>query len=282
MKKLIQPILMVFALSIALPSFAQLKVPALSPTQTVKQNFALSEISIEYSRPSARGRVVYGDVVAFDRIWRTGANASTKITFGEDVKIEGQALPKGTYALYTIPGKTEWTIIFNKNLTLWGDMGYKEEEDALRVKVKPSTLSSKVETFTIELSNMTTSSASLDLVWENTRVSVAVKAEIDEKIMKDIDAAINVDKRPYYQAANYYYENNKDLTKALEWVSKATELNPKAYWVFMLKARIQYKLKDFKGCMTTCDQVVALATEEKNEDYIKMGNELKEDAKKGK
>lgn len=269
---------------VSLSASAQLKVPAPSPSQKITQAFALSEITVDYSRPSAKGRVVYGDLVPFGKVWRTGANSSTKITFGEDVKIEGQALAAGTYALYSIPNKYAWEIMFYKDLTLGGDVSnYKTENEVLKVKVKPAASANMVETFTIDFSNMTSNSANVELVWEKTRVGFKVEADIDAKIMKNIETAMApADKRPFYQAANYYYENNKDLNQALEWINKATELNPQAYWVFLLKTKIQYKLKDFKGAEATADQVIKLATEDKNDDYVKMGNEWKEKAKKGK
>ena len=280
MKKLNQFLTAVLFLGTTITN-AQLKTPAPSPTQTVKQAFALSEITIEYSRPSAKGRIIYGDLVPFDALWRTGANASTKITFGEEVKLEGNVVPAGTYSLYTIPGKVEWTIVLNKNLENWGIDGYKQEEDLVRFKVKPTTNTSKVETFTIDIASMTANSASIELVWENTRVAFKVEAEIDSKIMKNIETVMgNEDKRPYYSSAKYYYDNNKDLNQALIWATKATELNAKAYWVFLLKANIQLKLKDKKGATASAEQVIALAKEDKNDDYVKMGQKVIEDAKK--
>lgn len=272
------------ALTITMGSNAQqLKVPAPSPTQTIKQNFALSDITIEYSRPSAKGRKVYGDLVPFGKVWRTGANASTKITFGEDVKVEGQDVKAGTYALYTVPNKTEWEVMLYKDLTLGGNVAnYNQGEEVLRVKVKPSTLSTSVETFTIGLSNITPSTASIDLTWEKTSVSIKITADIDEKIMKNIDAAINNDSRPYFQSASYYYENGKDLAKALEWVNKAIDQNPKAFWVVHLKAKILNKQKDYKGAIAAAEQSIALAKEAQNDDYVKLNEKLIEEAKKGK
>jgi hypothetical protein len=134
-------------------SFAQIKTPQPSPNASFKQTFGLGEISVNYSRPQAKGRVIFGDLVPFDKLWRTGANASTKVSFTDDVTIEGNKLPAGEYALYTIPGKMEWTLIFHKNIKLWGlgDPGeYKEENDALRIKVKPQ-MSSLVENLTISV-----------------------------------------------------------------------------------------------------------------------------------
>lgn len=261
----------------------QLKVPAPSPLQTLDQSFALSNIKIEYSRPSAKGRTIYGDLVPFGKVWRTGANNATKITFGEDVKVEGKPLAAGSYALYTIPNKDSWDIMFYKDLTLGGDVNnYKQENEVLRIQAKPTTLANKVETFTINVADITSSTANIELVWADTRVAFGVAADIDTKIMKNIETSLANDNRPYFQAASYYYENNKDMNKALEYVNKAVESNPKAYWVQHLKAKIQVKLKDHKGAIATAEQSLALAKEAKNDDYVKMNEKLIEEAKKGK
>lgn len=146
---------------------AQLKTPAPSPLQTLKQAFALSDITIEYSRPSAKGRMVYGDVVPFGKVWRTGANNSTKITFGEDVKVEGADLKAGTYALYSVPNKDSWDLMFYKDLTLGGDVAnYKKENEVLKITVKPSALTEKVETFAINVADITANSSYIELVWK--------------------------------------------------------------------------------------------------------------------
>lgn len=260
---------------------AQLKVPAPSPVQTIKQAFALSEISIEYSRPSARNRAIFGDVVPFGTTWRTGANAATKITFGEDVKVEGNAVPAGTYALYTVPNKDSWEIMLYKDLTLGGNVAnYKKENEQVRFTVKPKTLTDKYETFTINVADMTASAASIELNWEKTRVAFKVTADIDAKIMKNIESNVINDSRPYFQAANYYYETDKDLNQALTWVNKAIEQNPKAFWMVMLKAKIQAKQKDAKGAVATAEQVIALAREAKNDDYVKQAEKLIAENKK--
>lgn len=258
----------------------QLKVPAPSPTQTLKQNFGLSEITIEYSRPSVKGRVIFGDLVPYGKIWRTGANNATKITFGEDVTIEGKAVTAGTYALYTTPDKGSWDIMLYKDLNLGGDVAeYKTENEAMRVKVKPTTLTEKVETFSINIAAMTSKTASIELCWENTRAAFNVAVDIDEKIMKNIETVMAKDGRPYQQAASYYYDNDKDLTLALEWADKAFQVNPKAYWSAHLKAKIQMKLKNYKGAITTAEQSLALAKEDKNDDYVKMNEKLIAEAK---
>ena len=162
-----------------------------SPTQTIKQQFALSELSVTYSRPSAKGRVIIGDLVPYDAVWRTGANASTKISFGEDVKIAGKDVPKGEYALYTIPGKSEWTIILSKNTTLGGAAGYKQEEDLVRFKVASEELPMSIETFTIQFANFKPESIDFQMMWERTAVSFTISTDIDTRLMKQINEAMS-------------------------------------------------------------------------------------------
>jgi hypothetical protein len=258
----------------------QLKVPAASPLQTIKQAFGLSEITIEYSRPSAKGRIVFGDVVPFGKVWRTGANNTTKIIFGDDVKIEGVEVKAGTYGFYTIPNEVSWEIMLYKDLTLGGNVAdYKTENEVIRVKVKPSILANKVETFTMGLADITSTSTNIELSWENTKVAVSVVTEIDSKIMKTIDNTIVKDSRPFYQAASYYYETNKDLKQALEWVDKSITTNPKAYWMVLLKAKIQLKLNDKKGAIATANKVILMATEDKDDAYINQAEKLIASAK---
>lgn len=256
-----------------------IKMPAPSPLSTVKQAFGLSDVTVEYSRPSAKGRVVFGDVVPFDVLWRTGANSCTKVTFGEDVKIDGKAVPAGTYSLFSIPGKTEWTIILNKNSKLGGTNGYTEAEDLLRFKAKVKTKTDKTETFTIEFANLTANKATMELIWENTVVAFDFTTEFDEKVMKNIESVMAKDGRPYHQAASYYYDNKKDMNKALEWANKAAESNPDAYWTLLLKGKIQLELKDYKGAIETAEKVKVVGKDDQA--YVKMANELIATAKKG-
>lgn len=254
---------------------AQLKVPAPSPSGTVKQAVGLSDITIDYSRPGVKNRVIFGDVVPFGKVWRTGANAATKITFGEDVKVEGNAVAAGTYAIYTVPNKDSWEVMLYKDLTLGGNVAdYKKENELLRFTVKPKALTDKVETFTIDVADVTASSANIELNWEKTRVSFNVVSDIDSKIMKSIETNVINDNRPYFQAASYYYDNNKDLAKASEWVDKAIASNPKAFWMVMLKAKIQAKQNDKKGAVASAEKVITLATEAKNDDYVAMAKKL--------
>ncbi|MGB4774245.1 MAG: DUF2911 domain-containing protein [Daejeonella sp.] len=259
-----------------------IKMPPSSPTQTIKQQFALSDISVSYSRPIAKGRQIMGDLVPYGEIWRTGANASTKINFGEDVKIAGTNVPKGEYALYTIPGKEEWTFILSKNTTLWGALGYKQEEDLLRFQAKTSALPNAVESFTIQFANVKPSSLAIELLWEKTSVSFTVNAEIDSRIMKQIETAMGpTDRKPYLEAANYYFESGKDLKQALEWATKATELSsPDQYWVEHLKAKIQLKMGDKKGAIASATSSMNKAKTQKNPDYVVLNEKLIAEAKK--
>ena len=268
-------LLIIGALTTGTVQSQRLNLPAKSPKSSITQDFALSEVSVDYSRPSKRDRkVIGGKVVPFGKLWRTGANASTKVTFGDDVTIDGKELKAGTYSLYTIPEQNQWTVIFNKNLDLWGKNGYKQEEDALRVVAKSEKLSNVVETFTIQFSSTESNSMNMDLMWENTKVSVRIVTEIESKIMKNIESTMSKDKRPYYQAASYYYENKKDLKLALTWANKALEINPKAYWTALLKAKIQKEMGDNTGAAKTAEMAVKLAKEGENEGYAKRAQDV--------
>jgi hypothetical protein len=252
-----------------------IKMPAPSPAQTIKQSFGLGEISIDYSRPLVKGRVIFGDLVPYGKIWRTGANSATKVTFTDDVQFGGKDLKAGTYALYTIPNKSSWTVMLYSDLTLGGNVAeYNQEKEVLRVNIPTKYTESKVESFTIGLAKVKPSSAVLELAWDYTKVPIKITTEIEARIMKNIDAAMAVDARPYYQSANYYFENGKDLGKAKMWVEKAVEQNPKAYWVRLLQAKIELKLGEKKAAIASANEVVKLATDAKNDDYVKMANKL--------
>ncbi|MEA5405910.1 DUF2911 domain-containing protein [Arcicella sp. DC2W] len=273
MKNFILSILAIFTLNTSLNAQG-IKTPAPSPTQTIKQDFALSSIEIVYSRPNIKGRVVFGDLAPFGKLWRTGANAATRVTFGEDVKVGGVALKAGTYVLYTIPNKDEWEVIFNKGINNWGIDGYKAEEDVAKFKVKPNALAKSVETFTIEIANVTASSADIEVSWEKTSIAIPVTADIDGKISKAIETAMTVDTRPYFQAASYYFESGKDLNKALAWADKAIEQTPKAFWIVHLKAKIQAKLGNKAVAIETAKKSIELAKEANNMDYVALNEKL--------
>jgi hypothetical protein len=220
----------------------ELKLPSLSPSSTITQEFSTSKIEISYSRPSMRGRKVFGDLVPFGSVWRTGANAATKITFGEDVQIGGRTIKPGTYSLYTVPGATEFEVIINSATGSWIPGGFPKSEDVVRLTVPVKTLDRDVETFTLQFSNISYSACTIDIMWERTMVSVPVLVSNQDRLVKAIDRAITNPNIPYQQAATYLYESGQELDKALEYAGKALERNPNAYWLAMLKARIAAKL----------------------------------------
>jgi hypothetical protein len=259
---------------------AQLTIPQPSPHQLVKQAFATSSIEISYSRPSVKGRKIFGDVVPFDKVWRTGANQATTIAFGEEVKINNVMVPKGKYGLLTIPGKAEWTIIITKDTLVTGPSDYKQENDLVRIKTKATSIPMSVETFTIDINNMKANSCDVRLMWDRTAVSFNVTADIDKKIMAQIDEAMKGEKKPYYSAANYYYENGKDLDKALEWINEAIKTRPEAFWMTHLKAKILLKKGDYDAAIEAAKLSIEKAKEAKNDDYVAMNEKLIADAEK--
>lgn len=236
-----------------------LKLPSLSPAARISQEFSTSSIDINYSRPSMRGRTVFGDLVAYNEVWRTGANAATKIKFGEDVQIAGNDVKAGEYSLYTIPGKDQWEVIVNKGVGNWGQMGYDRKDDVARFMVKPQTMPSTVQTFTIDISNITLNTCNIDLMWEKTKISIPVKANNQERLNASIDKAINKPSIPYYQAASYYLETGQDLNRAMEYVNKALGQNPNAFWVYALKARIAHKQGNRAEAVAAATQSMEMA-----------------------
>jgi hypothetical protein len=174
-------------------SFAQeFKLPAMSPTARISQDFSTSTIDITYSRPSMRGRKIFGDLVAYNDVWRTGANSATKIKFGEDVNFGGEEVKAGEYALYTVPSKDQWEVILNKGTGNWGSMGYDKKDDIARILIKPQTMPVEVQTFTMNIGNITFNTANIELMWEKTKVVIPVKVNNDERLMASIDKAINL------------------------------------------------------------------------------------------
>jgi len=270
MKKILSTVLICI---VYLAAAAQLKTPAPSPTQTVKQDFGLSSIELIYSRPAMKGRKIFGDLVPWNKVWRTGANNATRIKFNEDVMISGQAVKAGEYALYTIPGDKEWDVIINKGSANWGT-NYKQEDDILRVKVKPAKLNETVESFTMQFSNVKPTSTDLQIMWDKTAVNVPITTDIDKKIMAQINDAMNKDSRPYFQSAMYYMETGKDMNQAVQWFDKGIELNPKAFWMYHQKANALAKMGRKDEARTVAQKSIELAREQKNDDYVQLNEKL--------
>lgn len=258
---------------------AQVKMPAPSPTQTIKQDFALGAIEVKYSRPAAKGRRVFGDLVPYNKLWRTGANAATSIKFTDAVEIQGKKVDTGSYVLYTIPGTDSWEVILNKGLTNWGVDGYKESEDVLRFKVPAKSGKTKVENFTMQFSDIKPETCSLDISWENTTVSIPFTATIKERMRAQLTEALKGDKKPNWLAAQFYNEYDNNPAKALEYANAATADNPKAYWVWLYKAKIEQAMGNKKAAMESSKTSWTLAKEAKNDDYVKMNEDLQKKLK---
>ncbi len=260
---------------------AQVMTPSPSPAAMTSTVVGLTDVKIEYSRPKAKGRKIFGEgstfLTPYGQIWRTGANAGSKVTFSDDVKFGGMDVPKGTYLLLTIPGAAEWTVILYKDVAMGGNTGdYDKSKDAARVMVKSEKLTEKVETFTIEITDLSENSktANLQISWENTSVKTPIMVDFDAKVMKSIEASTKVNPNNLFNAGVYYFETGKDMKQALAWVSEAGAANPNAYWIAYQKARIQKAMGDKKGAMESATASRAVAEKEKNMDYVKMNDDL--------
>jgi hypothetical protein len=277
MKKLI---LIVVIAMMTLAAEAQVQTPAPSPAGSVSSTIGLTDVKIEYFRPRLKGRKIFGDkdvMYPHGTIWRTGANSGTKITFSDDVKVEGIAVPKGEYLIFTWPGATEWTVSLYKDIKIGGNTGgYDKTQDAANFKVKSEKLANKVETFTISIDDIAddNKSGKVNLSWENTKVGFTVATDYDAKVQKSIETFTKVNPNNYFQAAVYYLENNKDMNKALEWVNLALESNPTAFWMLHQKAKIQKALGDKKGAAETATASLNEAKKADNRDYQKMNEDL--------
>ena len=253
---------------------AQIKMPAPSPTQTIKQDFALGSIELTYSRPMAKGRKVFGDLVPYNKLWRTGANSATIIKFTDAVEINGKKIDTGSYALYTIPGIDTWEIILNKGISNWGVTNYKESDDVLKFKVQAIKMKMATESFTMQFADVKAESCALHLMWEKTAVAIPITAVIKDRIRKQLEQAMLTDKKPYFPAAQFYNEYDNNQAKALENIQNAVKDNPKAYWMWLYKAKLEKDMGDKAAARASSKISLALATTEKNDDYIKMNEEL--------
>jgi len=255
---------------------AQLKAPAASPKAIVDQVVGLTDIGLEYSRPSAKGRTIFGDLVPFGKIWRTGANENTIISFSEDVVIGGKTLKKGKYSLYTMPKADTWDIIFYTATDNWGNpTTWDDSKVALKATATPEQLNRPVETFTIAINHLDNNFAHLEISWENTLVALKIEVPTQKTTLANIEKVLaGPTAADYNAAAQFYYQSNGDLNKALTYVNKALELSKdKPFWIYRQKSLIQAKLGDKKGAIETAKLSLAAATEAKNADYVKMNSD---------
>jgi hypothetical protein len=286
--KLLVPLL-AGSLALAATALAQnapaLKFPQPSPPATLKQQVGITDIEVTYSRPGVKGRKIFGGLVPYGEVWRTGANTATRISFSTPVKVGDTELAAGAYELFTIPTPTEWTVIFQKvqDRPQWGSYTYDAKNDAARVTVKATTSETNVETFSIGFSNVQEGSAVLNFAWEKTRASVPLKIDTVGMLVPQIEAAManaETAKKVYFPAAMFYFENNLDLKKAVEWMDAGLAAQPNAFWMIYRKGLILEKAGDKAGAKAAAEQSLALAEADKREgikkEYIALNQALLE------
>jgi len=218
-------------------------LPQPSPSTHLEQRVGLTDITLDYSRPSVNGRVIFGDLVPFGSHWRAGANQNTKVTFSKPVTIAGTDVAAGTYSLSMIPNKGTWTVILNTKTDMWGVDGYSQEQDVLRVEVTPQAIA-PVETMRMSLENITVSNAEIVLDWSDVRIALPVELNTMELATANIDAAIAAEPenwRVYRNAANFYNQNNIELATALTYMEKSIALNPDSWYTYYLYAQVLAK-----------------------------------------
>ncbi|MEO1518023.1 MAG: DUF2911 domain-containing protein [Bacteroidota bacterium] len=268
MKKLI---LSLFVVALAYTLQAQINTPSPSPFSKLEQQVGLTDVTIEYSRPSVKGRELFVEVEKWGKVWRTGANASSKITFSDDVKVEGQAVPKGTYAIYSIPDPKEFTIMLYKDLRLGGNVGkYDQNQEQIRFKVNTVTMPVSMETFAFMIDEITTNSAVIAFMWGNYYVPFKMEVEVDSRVTKNIEQVMaGPSRNDFYTAARYYYSNDKDQKQALKWIQQANNIDAK-FWQLRLEAQILAKMGRYKDAIATIEKSTTAAKEAGNMDYPDM------------
>ncbi|MFS4492056.1 DUF2911 domain-containing protein [Maribacter sp. 2308TA10-17] len=272
-------------LFVALASFsleAQINTPAPSPASKLMQTVGLTDVTIDYSRPSMRGRTIFGDLVPYDKLWRTGANGYTLVTFSTDIKIGGQDVKAGTYSVFTKPGASSWEVFFYTDTQGggtprdWDDSKVVAKANVPAIKMPEGVV---IETFTITIDDLTSNSANLGMMWSDIYVAVNFEVPTDAAVEKDIARALGGPSAgDYYAAATYYSSEGKDINKAKEWMDKAMAMTEKpAFWQLRQQSLIQAKAGDKKGAIATAKKSLAASKEAGNMDYVKMNTDsLKE------
>ncbi|MGB1295862.1 MAG: DUF2911 domain-containing protein [Flavobacteriales bacterium] len=261
------------ALTIALCGMltAQVTTPQPSTKSKMEQTVGLTDISVSYSRPSVKGRKIFGNLVPFDKIWRTGANMNTVVTFADDVTIGESTLKAGDYALYTKPGKTDWEIYFYSDTKNWGTpRNWDDKKVAAKLSVKSSSTPMPVELFTILINSKNNTSGEILLSWENTMVSIPVQVPTDKKAMASIDKALNIGPNDYFSSAVYYLNADKDIEQAKTWIDKACEMTKEKprYWYLRQQALITAKAGNKKQAIKIAEKSLELAKEAGDNSYV--------------
>jgi hypothetical protein len=287
MTSVLRPLVAVIAGSVLATSlFAQapkIEFPATSPAATVKQRVGLTDIEINYSRPSMRGREIFGKLEPYGAVWRTGANSATKLVLSTPAKFNGTEIPAGTYALFSIPERGDWTVIVNKVSGQWGAYAYDAKNDVARIKATPVAVTQPVETFTIFFSDLANAStATLNLMWETVRVPVKVEVDLVGTLVPQVEALMssNEPKKPYFSAAMFYYENNQDLKKAAAWMDAAIAEQPGQMWMIYRKGLIHAKMGDKAGALAAAQESLDLVKKDTQspqslkDEYTRLNNAL--------
>lgn len=266
-------------IAICLATFTvKAQIPNFSSTQHIDQEFGLGTISITYGRPNLKGRKIFNNIEPFGQVWRTGANAATILKLTDTVVMEGHKVLPGEYALFTIPGAKEWTVIINKTAKQWGAYSYDQKQDVLRFKVKPYKLAAPLETLTMQFADVNVDRGILQILWENTGLSIHLKADVNSRVIANINKMMKGKDKPYYIAAVWYYNHNLDMKKALVWMNEMEKVQPDAYNVKYWKGRILLKLGDKKAAVTAAKEGLAIAEKDGNSEYIRMNKEVLRDA----
>jgi len=262
------------AMFLTIETNAQIQTPAASPVSKFETTIGLTKIAIDYSRPSKRGRVIYGDLVPFNTMWRTGANKNSTITFSDNVKIGNSELKGGSYAIFTKPGKTSWEIYFYSDTENWGlPEKWDDAKVAAKVSATPYTIPS-TETFTIGINNVNNDGCSLEILWDNVGVNVNIDALTDNKVVNSINKVMSgPTANDYFSAARYYKESKKDLKQALAWMNKSIEMGNNMFFHLRQKSLIEADLGNYKDAIATAKLSLEKAKEAGNNDYIKMNND---------
>lgn len=267
--------LVAFDLSAQEPTF---EVPVTSPPAMVKQRVAATDIEINYNRPSMRDREIFGALIPYDQVWRTGADAATRIAFSTPVSFGGSPVPAGSYELFTIPGMSEWTVIVAKDRSQWGSYKYDPEGDVARVTLKPTMLSERVETLTLSLDELTANSTVLRIAWDKVRVPVKIEVDVRATVLPQLEAALQAEgDRPYFRAAMFYFDNDLDIDRAAELIALALEKKPDHIGMLYRQALILERKGDVQGAIAAAERSLASASatgQELKEEYTRLNNAL--------
>jgi hypothetical protein len=273
MKKLL---LIMFAFTISYAVNAQISSPAPSPASKIEQKVGLTDVTIEYSRPAMRGRTIFGNLVPYGKIWRTGANARSKVTFSDDVTVGGKTVKAGSYAILTIPQATKWEVIFYTDYLGGGaPQEIDETKVAARVMADVYPVEMDIQSFTITVDDITSSSAVIGIMWERTYVPVAFGVPTDAVVMASIDSALaGPSAGDFYSAAAYYLSEGKDVAKAKEWIDKSMSMTKApAFWQLRQQSLIYAAAGDIKGAIEIAKKSLAESEKAGNADYVKMNKE---------